>query len=210
MVRPKLKFHKLKVEGMHGQATKTERSTTMQRFRAGELQLLLTTDLTARGLDVSSVGVVFNFDLPHDPQTYVHRVGRTGRMGKAGIAITLVTKAEAHVLDKLEKAIGITFERPVFRLGEVREKDSIDAKIERGKALAGVRKIKEKAADTGEKPKKKKKDKDLGPSAKQAAKGRAKKALRQAYGQWKKASRADESPAAVVAQAPASEPTTES
>jgi superfamily II DNA/RNA helicase len=186
----KLKFHKLKVEGMHGGAGKLDRADTMRRFRSGDLQLLLTTDLSARGLDVSSVGVVFNFDLPHDPETYVHRVGRTGRMGKAGTAITLVTKPEAHVLDKLEKAIGITFERPVYRLGEVREKDAIDEKIEKGKAQASAKKAKEKA----EAPKKKKKDKDNSPSSKQLAKGRAKKAKRQASGDWKKATKPTRAP----------------
>lgn len=183
----KLKFHKLKVEGLYGGAGKEDRANIMKQFRAGDLQLLLTTDLAARGLDVSGVGVVFNLDLPHDPETYVHRVGRTGRMGRQGVAVTLVTTPEAFVLDKLEKAIGITFERPVYRAGEVREKTAIDEKIALGKASA--EKQKERAKDKP--PVKKKKLKEMTPSEKQAAKGKAKKAKRQASGDWKKTSKAE-------------------
>lgn len=182
----KLKHDKMKVEALHGGVQKNERANIMRAFKAGALQMLLTTDLAARGLDLSSVSVVFNVDLPHDPETYVHRVGRTGRMGKAGTAITLVSTQEAFVLDKIEKALGITFERPVLRKGEVREKTELDEKIEKSKAGAEKRKEAAKAAG----PVKKKKLKEKGPSAKAAAKGKAKKAKRQASGDWKKTAKA--------------------
>jgi superfamily II DNA/RNA helicase len=204
----KLKYDKMKVEALHGAVPKNERANIMRAFKAGQLQMLLTTDLAARGLDLSGVSVVFNVDLPHDPETYVHRVGRTGRMGKAGTAITLVSSAEAFVLEKIEKALGITFERPVLRKGEVREKTALDEKIEKGKV--GAEKQKKHAEAKG--PIKKKKLKAMTPSEKQAAKGKAKKAKRQAAGTWKKASKPATEKAAKPEKASmaAETPTTES
>jgi superfamily II DNA/RNA helicase len=198
----KLQFEKFKVDGLHSGVPKLDRATMMKNFKGGKLQVLVTTDLAARGLDLSGVSVVFNLDLPHDPDTYVHRVGRTGRMGKEGTAITLVTRQEAHVLEKLEKALNIKFEHPVYRFGEVREKTERDERREAAKSNTVARKEKEKARTTTAsasvsadgspapaKKKPKKRDEVKGPSNKALAKGKAKKAKRQASGDWKKSTK---------------------
>lgn len=174
----KLRYHQVRAAGLHGAARKHERAAVMRDFRQGKLQLLVASDLAARGLDLSEVSVVFNLDLPTDAQHYVHRVGRTGRMGREGLAITVVSPQEAFVLEKLEKALGIHFERPVYFHGEVRERTEGDAKREAAKART---KAKPKPAEA---PKKNAK----APSAKQVAKGKARKAKRKAagVGKWAK------------------------
>ncbi|HEY9721683.1 MAG TPA: DEAD/DEAH box helicase [Oscillatoriaceae cyanobacterium] len=174
----KLRYHKIRAAGLHGAARKDERAAVMRDFRAGKLQMLVASDLAARGLDLSGVSVVFNLDLPTDAEHYVHRVGRTGRMGRQGTAITVVSPQEAFVLEKFEKALGIHFERPVYFHGEVRERTEKDEKREARKA-----KSKPKPAE----PSKPKNDKQ--PSAKQIAKGKARKAKRKAagVGKWSKA-----------------------
>ena len=79
---------------LHGGMTQDQRDRVMQRFRAGAADLLVATDVAARGLDISQLSHVINFDLPDQPDTYVHRIGRVGRAGRAGVAITLVTPRE--------------------------------------------------------------------------------------------------------------------
>lgn len=76
-------------EGIHGDLTQSKRDSVMRQFREGTIDVLVATDVAARGLDISGVTHVYNFDIPRDPESYVHRVGRTGRAGKAGMAITL-------------------------------------------------------------------------------------------------------------------------
>jgi len=75
----------------------------MRKFRDGSIDVLVATDVAARGLDVSGVTHVFNFDLPQDPESYVHRIGRTGRAGKEGVAITFVTPRETDHLHLIER-----------------------------------------------------------------------------------------------------------
>ncbi|MCX7622382.1 MAG: DEAD/DEAH box helicase [Thermomicrobium sp.] len=93
-------------EAIHGDLSQAMRDRAMQRFRSGQVELLIATDVAARGLDIPAVSHVINFDIPGDPEAYVHRIGRTGRAGAPGIAITLVEPRERWLLRTIERAIG--------------------------------------------------------------------------------------------------------
>ncbi|WP_199622042.1 DEAD/DEAH box helicase [Paenibacillus alkalitolerans] len=90
-------------DGLHGDLSQNMRDTVMRKFRDGSIDVLVATDVAARGLDVSGVTHVVNFDLPQDPESYVHRIGRTGRAGKEGTAWTFVTPRELDHLHFIEK-----------------------------------------------------------------------------------------------------------
>ncbi len=87
----KLRDLKLKADSIHGDLNQKQRNTVMDSFRRGDIRLLIATDVAARGLDISHVDAVFNYDLPYDPEYYVHRIGRTGRAGKTGKAYSFIT-----------------------------------------------------------------------------------------------------------------------
>ena len=93
-------------ETLHGDLSQVQRDRVMQRFRANQVELLVATDVAARGLDVEHVSHVINYDIPQDAESYVHRIGRTGRAGRAGSAITLVTPRERRQLQFIQSAIG--------------------------------------------------------------------------------------------------------
>ncbi len=90
-------------EGLHGDLSQNQRDHVMRKFRDGSIDVLVATDVAARGLDVSGVTHVINFDLPQDPESYVHRIGRTGRAGREGSAWTFVTHREIDHLHFIEK-----------------------------------------------------------------------------------------------------------
>lgn len=90
-------------EGLHGDLSQNQRDHVMRKFRDGSIDVLVATDVAARGLDVSGVTHVINFDLPQDPESYVHRIGRTGRAGREGSAWTFVTHREMDHLHFIEK-----------------------------------------------------------------------------------------------------------
>ncbi|HEX7058001.1 MAG TPA: DEAD/DEAH box helicase [Bacilli bacterium] len=90
-------------DGLHGDLSQHQRDTVMRKFREGSIDVLVATDVAARGLDVSGVTHVINFDLPQDPESYVHRIGRTGRAGKEGAAWTFVAPREMDHLRFIEK-----------------------------------------------------------------------------------------------------------
>ncbi|MDD4145641.1 MAG: DEAD/DEAH box helicase [Clostridia bacterium] len=92
-------------EGLHGDLTQVQRDKTMKAFRQGDVELLVATDVAARGLDIERVSHVFNYDIPLDPEAYVHRIGRTGRAGKEGKALTLILPQEYRHLRMIEKLI---------------------------------------------------------------------------------------------------------
>ena len=94
-------------EGLHGDLSQAKRDAVMKRFREGKLNVLVATDLAARGLDIDDVTHVINFNIPEDHTTYIHRVGRTGRMGKAGAAFTIVDRADLGKLGVIERAISV-------------------------------------------------------------------------------------------------------
>jgi ATP-dependent RNA helicase DeaD len=90
---------------IHGDLNQTQRERTLARFREGRTQLLVATDVAARGLDIPEVSHVINYDLPEDADAYVHRIGRTGRAGRSGEALTLVTPRERRALGMIERLI---------------------------------------------------------------------------------------------------------
>ncbi|WP_052488125.1 DEAD/DEAH box helicase, partial [Gordoniibacillus kamchatkensis] len=102
----KLQYVGLSVEALYSEAGKQERANVLSRFRAGKFQLLLATDVAARGLDVAGVTHVFNLDPAPGPDYYVHRVGRTGRMGRPGTAASIVTPQQTFIMDKFAKRSG--------------------------------------------------------------------------------------------------------
>lgn len=96
---------------IHGDMEQSERIAEFDRFKRDEINILVASDVAARGLDVKGVSHVFNFDVPWQPDDYVHRIGRTGRAGAKGIAITLATKAESELIEQIEKLIGTKIAR---------------------------------------------------------------------------------------------------
>ncbi|PKM89986.1 MAG: RNA helicase [Firmicutes bacterium HGW-Firmicutes-12] len=92
-------------EGLHGDMTQAQRDKTMRSFRLGETELLVATDVAARGLDIERVSHVINYDIPQDPESYVHRIGRTGRAGREGKALTLISPKEYRQLRMIERLI---------------------------------------------------------------------------------------------------------
>jgi ATP-dependent RNA helicase DeaD len=93
-------------EGIHGEMAQAERERVLKRFREGSTDILVATDVAARGLDIQDVSHVFNLDLPTDPEQYVHRIGRTGRAGKTGVAVSLVSPRERQLLSVIERVSG--------------------------------------------------------------------------------------------------------
>jgi superfamily II DNA/RNA helicase len=91
---------------IHGDMEQPERIRELDRFKAGEINILVASDVAARGLDIKGVSHVFNFDVPWQPDDYIHRIGRTGRAGATGVAITLVTRDDAEAVQSIEKLIG--------------------------------------------------------------------------------------------------------
>jgi ATP-dependent RNA helicase DeaD len=96
----------LRAEALHGGLSQDQRDRVMKRFRAKKTDLLIATDVAARGLDVQHVSHVVNFDVPSDAETYVHRIGRTGRAGREGVAITLAEPREHRLLRNIERLTG--------------------------------------------------------------------------------------------------------
>lgn len=88
----------VKAESIHGDKSQLDRMKALDAFKAGELEVLVATDVAARGLDVAGVPCVINYDLPHNAEDYVHRIGRTGRAGKSGEAIAFYTPDEERYL----------------------------------------------------------------------------------------------------------------
>ena len=98
--------HKLNARALHGDMNQHARLETLQQFRDGEVAYLIASDVAARGLDIPEVSHVFNFDVPDYPEDYIHRIGRTGRAGKEGNALSLVTPPDMKKISAIEKLIG--------------------------------------------------------------------------------------------------------
>ena len=110
-------------DGLHGGMSQAERDRVMQRFRDGDVATLIATDVAARGLDIDHVSHVVNYDLPENPEVYTHRVGRTGRAGRHGIAISLVQPGERRALSMIERKLrqNITLQ-PLPTLADLQQK----------------------------------------------------------------------------------------
>lgn len=104
---------------LHGDLSQSKREQVMRAFRDAKLELLVATDVAARGIDVEGVTHVFNYDIPQDVDSYIHRIGRTGRAGEKGIAITFAAPKDVEALRSIERGIGIRLERRRFENGAV-------------------------------------------------------------------------------------------
>ena len=105
-------------DALHGDLSQSQRDEVMNRFRKSQLQLLVATDVAARGLDVNNLSHIINYNLPDDPEIYTHRSGRTGRAGRTGISIAIVHSRELRRLKDIEKISGVTFSRELVPTGE--------------------------------------------------------------------------------------------
>jgi superfamily II DNA/RNA helicase len=117
----KLKYKGVELEVLAGESKKTERKQSLDRFRAGKVPMLLTTDVAARGLDITYVSHVIHFDFPTDTKQYIHRSGRTGRMGAEGTVISLVSKREQSFLEKLSKELNLPFQEKTIHGGGLKD-----------------------------------------------------------------------------------------
>jgi superfamily II DNA/RNA helicase len=100
--------HGFSAVALHGDMDQPARMAALDQFRRGEITLLIASDVAARGLDIPAVSHVFNFDVPHHADDYVHRIGRTGRAGRSGTAITVVSPADKKSVAAIERLIGQT------------------------------------------------------------------------------------------------------
>jgi superfamily II DNA/RNA helicase len=100
--------HKFNAAALHGDMDQSARTAALESFRNGDVSLLIASDVAARGLDIPAVSHIFNFDVPHHPDDYVHRIGRTGRAGLSGTAITIVAPIDHKAVAAIEKLIGQT------------------------------------------------------------------------------------------------------
>ena len=105
-------------DALHGDLSQSQRDEVMNRFRKSQLQLLVATDVAARGVDVNNLTHIINYILPDDPEIYTHRSGRTGRAGRTGISIAIVHSRELRRLKDIEKISGVTFSKELVPTGE--------------------------------------------------------------------------------------------
>ena len=101
---------------IHGDMTQRERERTLERFRGGEIKILVATNLAARGLHIEDISHVVNYDLPEDAEVFTHRVGRTGRAGESGVAVTFVGEWDFDEFEHLRQKAGVPFRREVLEL----------------------------------------------------------------------------------------------
>lgn len=118
----KLKYRGIKAAALSSDHTKQERENVLRAFRQGDLHILVATDLAARGLDVEDVTHIIQLDAPAEADSYLHRAGRTGRVGKAGQVITLLEKHQGYKIGQLERDLKLTPEKVFLRKGRL-EKD---------------------------------------------------------------------------------------
>ncbi|KAL2517049.1 DEAD-box ATP-dependent RNA helicase 47 [Abeliophyllum distichum] len=115
----KLEARGMKATELHGDLSKLTRSTILKKFRNGEVRVLLTNELSARGLDIPECDLVVNLELPTDSIHYAHRAGRTGRLGRRGTVVTICEEAEVFVVKKLQKQLGVCIEACEFTEGKL-------------------------------------------------------------------------------------------
>jgi len=106
----KLKDNNFSVSQIHGDMQQKERQTVMKQFRDGITRILISTDVLARGIDVQQVSLVINYDIPKEPETYIHRIGRSGRYGRKGIVINFETNRDRNNLNNIESTYGVKIE----------------------------------------------------------------------------------------------------
>ena len=120
-------------EGLHGDLSQNQRDRVMKKFREGAVDVLIATDVAARGIDVDNITHVINFDIPQDPESYVHRIGRTGRAGNTGVAMTFITPREFRQLKLIERTVKTKIHRrqlPTAANVIERQRDQIISKMQ--------------------------------------------------------------------------------
>lgn len=117
-VKDRLRDAGIKAEEIHSDISQAKRESTLKRYRAGSFNVLVATDVAARGLDIPFIGHVFNYDLPELAEDYIHRIGRTGRAGRSGVATTFVSDEQKHLLASIENIIGIKKEKPKLSMAK--------------------------------------------------------------------------------------------
>ncbi|HEX2889155.1 DEAD/DEAH box helicase [Vineibacter terrae] len=131
--------HGFNVGGLHGDMSQPVRMETLERFKLGEIQLLVASDVAARGLDIDDMSHVFNFDVPFHPEDYVHRIGRTGRAGRSGVAFTLASPDDGKLVAAVERVIGQEIPRiavPDMDAAEL-DQEGYDRRRSRGRGRGG-------------------------------------------------------------------------
>jgi superfamily II DNA/RNA helicase len=118
--------HNFNAVALHGDMDQAARTAALDRFRRGEAELLIASDVAARGLDIPEVSHVLNFDVPHHPDDYVHRIGRTGRAGRSGTAITIVAPIDSKAVGAIERLIGQSIPWMDSPPAEIRESRSMN------------------------------------------------------------------------------------
>nr|WP_321498831.1 DEAD/DEAH box helicase [uncultured Methanolobus sp.] len=136
----KLRSRGYPADALHGDVKQNKREQRMNKFRDEDIGILIATDVAARGIDVDNIEVVFNYDLPHDPEIYVHRIGRTARAGRPGLAYSFVTTKEKAKLESIEETTNTAIikrelpsNRDIETIKENRVADEIKMLIRRGK-----------------------------------------------------------------------------
>ena len=126
-----LRKHGFRSAEIHGDMDQSSRIAELDRFKAGDVNILVASDVAARGLDIKGVSHVFNFDAPWHPDDYVHRIGRTGRAGATGTAYTLVSSADAEAIENIEKLQG----QKIERIAALPEDEAEEPKKPRGRKV---------------------------------------------------------------------------
>ena len=116
----KLRFHKIKTDSLHGTDNKIDRKRVMNDFKSGKLQILIASDIAARGLQMDGITHIFNMDIPEESKYYLHRAGRTGRNGIRGTVVSLSTMSEIRSLKNLENKLKINIENTVLSEGKLK------------------------------------------------------------------------------------------
>jgi ATP-dependent RNA helicase RhlE len=137
---------------IHGNKSQPQRTQALQAFRSGEIKILVATDIAARGIDVSGVSHVFNFELPNVAEQYVHRIGRTARAGKSGIAIAFVDGEERAYLKQIERLTRVTLQPVPLPEGFEKAKASLPKPVQ-AKPTAQRRHEEQRGRPTGDRPK---------------------------------------------------------
>src|SRR5271165_5612454 len=106
-IAKKLHFDGIECREIHGNLAQNQRERVMKGFRGGKFDVLIATDLASRGIDVADISHIINYDVPEDPEVYIHRVGRTARMGAKGKAFTLISSDQGDELTKVENLINM-------------------------------------------------------------------------------------------------------
>jgi superfamily II DNA/RNA helicase len=119
----RLEHHKVAVADLHSTHDKEVRKQAMQNFRSGKATVMIASDVAARGLDISGITHVFNLDVPSKGKDYLHRVGRTGRAGTHGVAVSVLVRSEVRLIKQFERDFSITIREVILREGEMLEVD---------------------------------------------------------------------------------------